>query len=84
LLARCRRIVGLRRGEVAHAAPLVRFQWTFRFLADDTELTSDSTLRFRSREEMAASLERSGFAVTDVRGAPDRPGREFVFIACAE
>lgn len=66
------------------ALPLVSFRWTFRFLADDTELTSDSTLRFRSREEITASLERSGFAVTDVRGAPDRPGREFVFIARAE
>jgi len=38
-------------------------------------------LRFRDRDEIAASLAAVGFAVEDVRDAPDRPGREFVFIA---
>ena len=60
---------------------LVSFRWTFVFGSDGAELTSDSTLRFRSREELGDSLAAAGFAVEDVRDAPDRPGREFVFIA---
>jgi ubiquinone/menaquinone biosynthesis C-methylase UbiE len=63
------------------AEPLVSFRWTFVFTSDGTELTSDSTLRFRPREELVGSLTHAGFAVRDVRPAPDRPGREFVFIA---
>jgi SAM-dependent methyltransferase len=63
--------------------PFVSFRCVYRFLADDTVLTSDSTLRFRGRDEVAASLADHGFAVLDVREAPDRPGREFVFIAGA-
>jgi SAM-dependent methyltransferase len=60
---------------------LVSFRWTFRFERDGTELSSDSTLRFRSREELTDSLTGAGFAVEDVRDAPDRPGHEFVFVA---
>ena len=62
------------------ALPLVRFRSTY-VLPDGSELVSDSTLRFRSREEMTADLERHGYVVDDVRGAPDRPGRELVFLA---
>jgi hypothetical protein len=51
------------------------------FGSDGAVLTSDSTLRFRSREELADSLAAAGLAVEEVRDAPDRPGREFVFIA---
>ena len=40
-----------------------------------------STLRFRTRAEVEASLVAAGFAVADVRDAPDRPGRELVFLA---
>lgn len=61
--------------------PYVSFRQTYRFAADDTVLTSDSTLRFRDRDENEASLTAQGFRVRDVREAPDRPGREFVFIA---
>ena len=61
--------------------PCISFRWNFVFAADGAVLTSDSTLRFRGRDEIAASLEATGFAVEDVRDAPDRPGREFVFIA---
>jgi SAM-dependent methyltransferase len=60
---------------------LVSFRWTFRFEGDGAELTSDSTLRFRSREQLTDSLTAAGFCVEDVRDAPDRPGHEFVFIA---
>ncbi len=60
---------------------LVSFRSTFRFERDGTELTSDSTLRFRSREELTDSLTGAGFTVEEVRDAPDRPGHEFVFVA---
>ena len=63
------------------ALPLVRFRWTYVFRSDGAVLTSDSTLRFRERDEVEADLERHGFVVTDVRDAPDRPGRELVFVA---
>jgi hypothetical protein len=59
---------------------LVSFRYTFRF-GDGTVLTSDSTLRFRTRPEIEASLAAAGFAVREVRQAPDRPGKEFVVIA---
>lgn len=59
--------------------PLVTFR-SFRVFDDET-LTSDSTLRFRTRDEVAAALVAAGLAVTDVRDAPDRPGRELVFLA---
>ncbi|GGU71018.1 class I SAM-dependent methyltransferase [Lentzea flava] len=60
--------------------PFVSFRHIYRF-PDGSVLTSDSTLRFRSREEVAGSLVACGFEVVDVRDAPDRPGREFVFVA---
>jgi len=59
----------------------VSFRHTFVFAADQVTLTSDSTLRFRSRAEIDASLSSAGFVIDDVRDAQDRPGREWVFIA---
>ncbi|GAB2806651.1 class I SAM-dependent methyltransferase [Actinoallomurus bryophytorum] len=64
--------------------PLVSFRCTYRFLVDGAVLTSDSTLRFRDRDEVETSLVACGYRVLDVREAPDRPGREFVFIAQRE
>ena len=61
--------------------PYVSFRHTFRFRVDGTELTSDSTLRFRTRDEIAETLDDAGLRVREVRDAPDRPGREFVFVA---
>ncbi len=61
--------------------PLVTFRTTYVFAADGAVLTSDSTLRFREREEVEADLAGHGFTVEEVRDAPDRPGREFVFVA---
>ncbi|MEU0168308.1 class I SAM-dependent methyltransferase [Streptomyces iakyrus] len=61
--------------------PLVTFRWTYAFAADGQVLTSDSTLRYREREEVETDLLRQGYVVEDVRGAPDRPGKEFVFLA---
>ncbi|WP_018351508.1 class I SAM-dependent methyltransferase [Longispora albida] len=59
---------------------LVTFRGVLRF-ADGEVLESESTLRFRSRAEVTSSLEAAGFAVESVRDAPDRPGREMVFVA---
>ncbi|MFJ4081394.1 class I SAM-dependent methyltransferase [Streptomyces iakyrus] len=61
--------------------PLVSFRWTYVFAEDGQVLTSDSTLRFREREEVETDLLTQGYVVEDVRGAPDRPGKEFVFLA---
>jgi SAM-dependent methyltransferase len=60
---------------------LVTFQSMFRFRKDGAVLTSESTLRFRDRDAVARSLLTAGFMVDEVRDAPDRPGRELVFIA---
>jgi hypothetical protein len=59
----------------------ISFRNTYTFLADGAVITSDSTLRFRSREEVESSLATHGYRVLDVRDAPDPPGCEFVFIS---
>lgn len=61
--------------------PLVTFRRHYVFGADGQHLTSDSTLRFREREEVEADLTAQGFRLREVRDAPDRPGRELVFVA---
>ncbi|AQS71753.1 bifunctional 2-polyprenyl-6-hydroxyphenol methylase/3-demethylubiquinol 3-O-methyltransferase UbiG [Streptomyces pactum] len=61
--------------------PLVSFRWTYVLAPDGEVLTSDSTLRFRERREVVADLEAAGYVVEEVRDAPDRAGREFVFVA---
>ncbi|MFI7063997.1 class I SAM-dependent methyltransferase [Kribbella sp. NPDC050124] len=75
-------------GEVEHwgdlvevKPPFVSFRGTYVFAADGAVLTSNSTLRFRERSEVEESLKTAGFAVDDVREAPDRPGKEFVFVS---
>ncbi|MDQ3053417.1 MAG: SAM-dependent methyltransferase, partial [Actinomycetota bacterium] len=65
----------------AVSGPLVSFRWTCVFASDGEVLTSDSTLRFRERNEVEAALVAHGYVVDEVRGAPDRPGREIVFLA---
>lgn len=60
---------------------LVSFRTTFVFERDEAILTSDSTLRFRERDQLVESLEQAGFRLDSVQDAPDRPGREFVFVA---
>jgi ubiquinone/menaquinone biosynthesis C-methylase UbiE len=65
--------------------PLVSFRHVFRFPEDGSELVSESTLRFRDRDEIAESLHAAGFQLHAVRDAPDRRGLEFVFLAqCKE
>ena len=59
---------------------LVTFSGTYIF-ADGVRLTPVSSLRFRSVPQVSASLAAAGFEVDEIRDAPDRPGREVVFIA---
>lgn len=61
--------------------PLVTFRSTVVLTTTGEQLTSDSTLRFRERDEVVASLTAHGYAVEEIRDAPDRPGRELVFVA---
>ncbi|MEV4313190.1 class I SAM-dependent methyltransferase [Actinocrispum sp. NPDC049592] len=63
--------------------PRVTFRWNFVFLPKGEVLRSESTLWFRSREEVTDLLAANGFTDIEVRDAPDRPGREFVFLATA-
>jgi ubiquinone/menaquinone biosynthesis C-methylase UbiE len=61
--------------------PLVSFRQVFSFDDRAETLVSDSTLRFRSLDEIADTLSVSAFDLQEVRDAPDRPGREFVILA---
>lgn len=65
---------------LAVTGSLVSFRWTFLF-EDGTALTSDTTLRFRGKAEVADALTAAGLELDDIRDAPDRPGREVVFVA---
>ena len=60
--------------------PLVTIRGTWVFPGGEVR-TSDSTLRFRDRQEVETALVEHGYVVEDVRDAPDRPGRELVFFA---
>ncbi len=60
---------------------MVTFRWTWIFASDGAMLTSDSTLRFRERDEVETALVAHGYDLADVRAAPDRPGQGFVFFA---
>lgn len=62
------------------ALPLVSFRNEFTF-SDGSSVISESTLRFRTSGELTAGLTAAGFTTLEVRQAPDRPDREFVFIA---
>jgi hypothetical protein len=61
--------------------PFVTIRSNYVFESDGAVLTSESTLRFRTRAEIEESLQATGFTVAEVRDAPDRPGKEFVFVA---
>lgn len=68
--------------ELVHIAlPLVTFRHVYVFQADGQVMTSDSTLRFRTRAEITETLSQAQFTVESVRDAPDRPGLEIVFVA---
>ena len=80
------RRVGVRRessrDSVEHGdGELVSFESPTIFHRDGTRIDSTSTLRFRSREAIERALAATGFELVDVRDAPDRPGREWVYLA---
>jgi SAM-dependent methyltransferase len=60
---------------------LVTFRSVTVFESDGEEIESRSTLRFRGRDTIERQLAETGFVVEDILDAPDRPGREFVFVA---
>ena len=60
---------------------LVSFRTVFVFEADGSVLTSESTLRFRERDDVERSLSAACYRLDEVRDAPDRLGLELVFIA---
>jgi SAM-dependent methyltransferase len=62
-------------------ADLVTFRSMTAFERDDVVIESRSTLRFRDRPDIEASLIANGFELEEIRDAPDRPGLEFVFLA---
>ncbi|MBR7559437.1 SAM-dependent methyltransferase, partial [Mycobacterium tuberculosis] len=61
--------------------PFVSFTHLYRFAATSDTIGSRSRLRFRGKAEIASALEKAGFAVREIRDAPDRIGREWVFLA---
>jgi SAM-dependent methyltransferase len=60
---------------------LVTFRTLVTFERTGESIESRSTLRFRTRAELEASLDAAGFALEEVRDAPDRPGLEHVFLS---
>jgi SAM-dependent methyltransferase len=62
--------------------PLVTFRST-NLLPDGGTVAPVSTLRFRERDEIEATLANAGFVVEQVFDAPSAPGREWVFVAVA-
>lgn len=79
-------IPGVGRVEAWHevtdvTGPLVTFRSMNVFASDGAVFASNSTLRFRDRAEVEAALVACGYVMDEVRDAPDRPGREFVFLA---
>ncbi|WP_243762760.1 hypothetical protein [Allobranchiibius sp. CTAmp26] len=59
--------------------PFVTFRHVYDFPIGE-RVVSTSTLRFRNDQEYRAALQRAGFSIDDVREAPDRPGRENVYV----
>jgi len=60
---------------------LVTFSGVYIFESDGLRLNPSSSLRFRDRAEVEASLAAAGFELTEIRDAPARPGSELVFVA---
>jgi SAM-dependent methyltransferase len=63
------------------AGEVVTFRSFVAFRREGFVVESQSTLRFRPRSDVESSLLRAGYRVAEVRDAPDRPGRELVFLA---
>ncbi len=70
--------------EILHSVsmdyPLTSFTHTYRY-PDGSEVEAQSTLRYRSDEEICSSLETAGFDVIEARDAAHAPGRSVVYVA---
>jgi len=62
--------------------PLVTFRHVYVF-PDGARLASESTLEFRTLDQLTAQAEAAAFEVVEVRDAPDRPGLEHVLVCRA-
>jgi SAM-dependent methyltransferase len=71
------RTVVVSRSVTEVALPLVTF--VSETTVGSEVVRSASTLRFRQRHEIERDLGEHGFEIVDVRDAPDRPGKEWVF-----
>ena len=60
---------------------LVSIRRTYVFVADGATLTSEGIRRYPPRPVIEDSLISAGYELAEVRGAPERPGLELVFIA---
>lgn len=70
--------------EVTHRAQVDLVTFTnIDELSSGEQIRAVSTLAFRSRSSIEAALGVAGFDVSEVRDAPDRPGRQWVFVARA-
>lgn len=61
--------------------PFVSFTHLYRFHDSGDTIGSRSRLRFHTKHEVTSALTAAGFTISDIREAPDRPGKEMVFIA---
>ena len=74
-------------GEVRDVFELVRVEEPYvtfssdNTLPDGTVVPHESTLIFRSMPDLERTLTAAGFAIREVRDAPDRPDREWVVLA---
>ena len=59
--------------------PLVTF--TYEVTVGGEVVSSTSTLRFRTPDEIEQDLDAHAFDVIETRNAPDRPGKELVYLA---
>jgi SAM-dependent methyltransferase len=67
--------------EEADGGAVVTFVSPTVFHRNGVRIDSTSTLRFRTRAAIEASMAAAGLELVDVRDAPDRPGREWVYVA---
>lgn len=61
--------------------PFVAFTQIYRFQTTHGSIGSRSRLRFHSEPEVTSALKAADFTVNEIRDTPDRPGKEWVFIA---
>lgn len=74
--------ITVRRQVTDATLPLVTFKATTTLGLQVLESTS--TLRFRERADLERDLTTHGYDIVEIRDAPDRPGKEWVFLCQAK